>query len=164
MAVALIATDSGKKRSFGNRYLRRSIARQQKEHPREKNHGVAIRKLPPAWISMAPKHERHNPNRNPRYRPVPSACSKKEEKERTAEKDGASKGRKAKEGKIRVISKPFKQHFVDVPGNGVKRKQPVFVPRFVPYFRDVKVTEIKNRMEPREIIRSSQQRQSHWQS
>ena len=113
---------------------------------------------------MAPEHERHNPNRNPRYGPVLSTRSKKKKKERTAEEDGAAKRGKAKKGKIRIVAKPFKQHCVDVPGNGVERKQPVFVPRFVAHFRDVKVPEIENGMEPREIISGSQQRQSYRQS
>ena len=89
---------------------------------------------------------------------MPAACSKKEEKEGTAEKDGAPKWIKTKEREIGGVAEPFEQHFVNIPGNRVKGKQPVFVPRFVAHVRDVKIAEIEDRMEPREIISGSQQR------
>jgi hypothetical protein len=56
---------------------------------------------------MTPEHERYNSNRYPRYYPIPSACPKKEEKERTAEKNGAPKWRKADEWKVRVVAETF---------------------------------------------------------
>ena len=69
-------------------------------------------------------------------------------------------GGKLRKGKSGLSRKPCKQHCVDVPGNGMNRKQPVFVPRFVAHLRDMKVTEIENGMESHEIISGSQQDQS----
>ena len=91
---------------------------------------------------MAPEHERYDANRNPRYDLISSACPKKEEKERTAEKNGAPKWRKTKERKVRVVAETFEYHFVDVPRNRMERKQPVFVPGFVAHVRDMKVAKI----------------------
>jgi hypothetical protein len=91
---------------------------------------------------MTPEHERYNANRNPRYGSVPSACPKKEEKERTGEKNGAPKGRKTNEWKVGVIAESLEQHFIDVPRNRVERKQSVCVPRFVAHVGDMKVAKI----------------------
>ena len=106
---------------------------------------------------MAPQNECQKPDRNPAYYFVFAAASKEEEQERAAQKDGTSKRRKTKERKVRVVLKTFQQHLMDVPGNRVKRKQSVFVPRFVAYFGNVEVTKIEHRMKPREIISAREQ-------
>ena len=92
---------------------------------------------------MAPKNERQKSNRNPGYHFVFSAASKKKEEERTAQKDRTPKWIKTKEGKVRVVAETCENTFVDVPGNRVERKQSMFVPRFIAYFRDMKVTKIE---------------------
>src|SRR5262249_9023681 len=120
------------------------VASEQKEHPRKKNHGVAVRELPTAWVTVAPKDERQNSDGNPADRIICPAFSKNEEKKRTAEKDRTAKRRKGDEGKSRRAVEPFEQHCVGVPLDGLKRKQPMFVPRFVTHIRDVKVAEVED--------------------
>ena len=93
---------------------------------------------------MAPKNERQKCNRDPAYHFEFSTVSKKKEEEGTAQKDGTSERIKTQEGKVGVVVETCEYHFVDVPGNRVDRKQPVFVPRFVSHVRDMKVTKIKD--------------------
>src|SRR5262249_34752105 len=121
-----------------------STTGEQKKHPRKKNHGVPVRELPAARIPVAPKHERQNRDGNPAYRLVFPVFSKDEEEERTAEEDRTAKRRKRDERKTRHVAETFKQHCVDVPWDGLKGKQPVFVPRFITHFGDVKVAKIEN--------------------
>src|ERR1041385_8741789 len=81
---------NGEKCSLGGNYRRRSVTCEQKEHPREKDHGVTIRELPSARVPVAPEHEGEECNRNPAYRLIRSPLSENEEKKGTAEEDRTS--------------------------------------------------------------------------
>jgi hypothetical protein len=56
---------------------------------------------------VAPKNERQKGNRNPANHFVSPAVSKKEKEEGTAQKDGTSKRRKTKKGKVGVVAETF---------------------------------------------------------
>src|SRR5207302_2466605 len=64
---------------------------------------------------------------------------------------------KANEWKTGCVSKTFEQHFVDVPGNGVKREKTVLVPWFLQNVRDVRVAKIKDRMEAHVIVKGGEE-------
>ena len=127
----------------------RAIADQQKEHPGQEHHCVAIRKLPAAGISVGPKREREQTDCNPNWRFLDSAFAENQNQKWTGQKNGTTEWEKTNEWKIRRVSKAFEQHFVNVPGNGVKREETVLVPRLFHDVRDMRVAEIKKRMEAR---------------
>ena len=101
---------------------------------------------------MTPEHQCQERNHNPAYALVPSSFSKKKNKERTAEKDGTAKWINPDIGKSGAVSEAFEQHFVDVPWNGVKRKQPMFIPGFLEHPWYPGVSKIQEGIEPHEII------------
>ena len=139
---------------FDSGDLGRAIAKEQKKHPGQKHHGVAIRKLPAAGISVDPEREREETDCKPNRHSLDSAFAKDQNQKRTGQENRTTKRSEADPGKIRRVSKAFEQHFVNVPGNGMKREEAVLVPRFFHDVRDMGITEIKQRMEAREIVES----------
>ena len=66
-----------KKSQLRGQKLARAVAQQQEKHPWQKDHGVAVGKLPAARIAVAPKNEGQKPNRDPGRSSENSAFSKK---------------------------------------------------------------------------------------
>src|SRR6266508_2132595 len=108
--------------------------------------------LPANRISMTPEHECQECNHHPADALVPSALSKKKNKERTANEDRAAKWINPDEGKRGTVAEAFEQHFVDVPWNGVKRKQPMLVPGLPEHVGNAGVSKIQEGIKSREII------------
>src|SRR5205085_3615930 len=116
---------NNKESNFNHGNFFRTVAEQQKEHPRQQHHCVAIRKFPAAGISVRPKGQRQQTNRDPNRRFVESAFAKDQNKKWADEENRTTERSEANIRKIRRVAKSFKEHFVNVPGNRVKREEAV---------------------------------------
>ncbi|PYL16862.1 MAG: hypothetical protein DME30_08335 [Verrucomicrobia bacterium] len=80
------------------------------------------------------------------------ALAKDQKQKWAGEENGTPERIKIDKRKIGRVSKAFEQHFLDVPGNGVKREKSVLVPRLLQDFRDMRVTKVKDRVKARVIV------------
>src|SRR5207237_5687638 len=85
-----------------------------------------------------------------------STKKKKKNQKSNKEKNRKNKRSKTDKRKIRLVSKPYEEHFVNVPGNRVKREEAVMVPRLFHHIRDVRITEIEERMKAGVIVERSE--------
>ena len=105
---------------------------------------------------MRPKGKRQQTNRNPNRRFVESAFAKDQNQKWADEENRTTERSKTDVRKIRRVAKSFKEHFVNVPGNRVKREEAVMVPRLFHHIRDVGITEIEERVKAGVIVESGE--------
>ena len=151
----------GKERQFNRRDFWRPVRDDQQKHPREQNHRVPIRKLPAAGISVAPKDKHYRPDDQPDSPLELAALTKKKDKKRAGEKDRTTEGIKSKERETGIIIKTFEQAFLHVPWDCADREEAALIPRLSHQVRDVRVSEIENRIKAREVIGGSQQAENY---
>src|SRR5438132_7963612 len=85
------------------------------------------------------------------------AVAKKQKEKRAREKDRATERIKGEEREIGHIAKSFEQHFVNVPGDGMKREKPVLIPRLLQNIRDMRIAKVEDGMEARVVVDGSEQ-------
>src|SRR5260370_30090078 len=143
---------NNKKRRFDRGNFRRPIAEQQEKHPGQKHHCVAVGELPAAGIAVCPKGECKQTDRCPSRRFVVPALAKDQKQKWAGEENRTPERIKIDKRKIGRVSKAFEQHFVDVPGNGVKREKSAMVARLLENFTDKAAAKVKDRVKGRVIV------------
>src|SRR5438067_11674907 len=86
-----------------------------------------------------------------------SALTKKQKEKRAGQKDRATERIKGDEREIGDIAKSFEEHFVNVPGDGMKREKSVPVPRLQQNVRDMRIAKVEDGMEARVVVDGSEQ-------
>src|SRR5438876_9634370 len=106
---------------------------------------------------MSPERKCQQSDSDPCGGFVGSTLAKNQKQKRTDQKNRTTERIKTQERKIGRVSKTFEQHFVNVPGDSVKREKSVLVSRLLQYVGDVRVANIEVRVETRVIVKGGGQ-------
>ena len=97
---------NSEERCFDHGNFRRTVADEQKEHPGQEYHRVAIRKFPASRISVHPKRKGQQSDCEPNGHFVKTAFAKNQNEEGAGQKNRTTKRKKLIQGKFGASRKP----------------------------------------------------------